>query len=115
MIDEEETIDEKYSDRKDRNNDALPDAKTVKMLDSNASALEAYSPLLRMRQEDAEDVSFVIEASPAQRQESEYDLITPSFRGDEEGIWCDIAFSEMFVWSNNWYKVNITGTYLAWT
>ena len=79
MIDEEETIDEKYSDRKDRNNDALPDAKTVKMLDSNASAL-------RMRQEDAEDVSFVIEASPAQRQESEYDLITPSFRGDEEGI-----------------------------
>ena len=83
MIDEEETIDEKYSDRKDRNNDALPDAKTVKMLDSNASALEAYSPLLRMRQED---VSFVIEASPAQRQESEYDLITPSFRGDEEGI-----------------------------
>lgn len=85
------------------------------MLDSNASALEAYSPLLRMRQEDAEDVSFVIEASPAQRQESEYDLITPSFRGDEEGIWCDIAFSEMFVWSNNWYKVNITGTYLAWT
>lgn len=56
-------------------------------MDSNAAALEVYSPLLRMRQEDAEeDISFTIESSPVQRQESSYDLITPSFRGDEEGI-----------------------------
>ena len=86
MIDEDETIDEKFMETKDRNNDALPEGKTGKVIESNASALEAYSPLLRMRQEDAEEVSFTIETSPVQRQESEYDLITPSFRGDEEGI-----------------------------
>lgn len=65
----------------------MSDMKSTKTMDSNAAALEVYSPLLRMRQEDAEeDISFTIESSPVQRQESSYDLITPSFRGDEEGI-----------------------------
>lgn len=51
--------------------------------EENAVALELYSPLMLLQREIEEEQSFNLN-SP--RQKSDFSIITPSFKGDQDGI-----------------------------
>ena len=63
----------------EKKSDNVKDEKT----EENAVALELYSPLMLLQREIEEEQSFNLN-SP--RQKNDLSLLTPSFKGDRDGI-----------------------------
>lgn len=70
-------VSDNLKEKKDEN-----DVKEEKT-EENAVALELYSPLMLLQREIEEEQSFNLN-SP--RQKNDLSLITPSFKGDRDGI-----------------------------